>query len=491
MNAIVILLIALLTITAKPVYTAETPTSLKALHVLNRLAFGPKPGDLDKVNAMGVEAYIQQQLHPETIAEPPQLTAQLKNLQVLQMTPSQLYAEYAPHAKQGEKPDRQAKRDSRKKAKTVMEKVQNARIMRAIESPRQLQEVMVDFWFNHFNIYALKGQGSVWTGAFEEQAIRPFALGRFRDLLGATAKHPAMLFYLDNFKNIAPGTGKTGKKKNGPQGINENYARELMELHTLGVDGGYTQKDVTTLAHILTGWTFKKNGKRPQEYGTFYFDAAHHDRSDKTFLGTAIRGGGQEEVEHVLDMLASHPKTAHYICYKLVQYFVSDTPDPQLVDSLAQVFMSSGGDIRAVLNSLFQSPQFWDMKNINSKFKTPYRLVISAMRASGQTVENYRPLATAMAQLGMPLYGCLTPDGYKNTQEAWLDSNSMLARITFATRLASGNLPINAKHPPLDAQELEKTLGDNFSPSTREALKKNPQRLRAGLILGSPEFMRY
>jgi uncharacterized protein (DUF1800 family) len=361
------------------------------------------------------------------------------------------------------------------------------------------------------------------VGAYEEEAIRPYALGHFRQLLEATAKHPAMLFYLDNWQNTAPNSpGAKGRFK----GLNETYARELMELHTLGVDGGYTQQDVTTLARILTGWGFTR--PLPQDTSDGYwssFDAKRHDFSDKVFLGQTIKGSGIKEGEQALDILAQSPATAHHISYQLAQYFVADQPPPALVERLAQRFQQTDGDIREVLNTLFHSPEFWDMKNYNAKFKTPYQYVISSVRATGVEVHNFRPIYGMLQQLGMPLYGCLTPDGYKNTQDAWLNPDAMTRRLSFATALASGRLPLSqypkdlgiglplantqmpgqdqtammptppiislSKSQPVDATQLSNTLGNYFSAQTQSAIAASPRQLSASLILGSPEFMHY
>jgi uncharacterized protein (DUF1800 family) len=361
---------------------------------------------------------------------------------------------------------------------------------------------MVDFWFNHFNVYAQKGLDHLWTGAYEQEAIRPFALGRFRDLLGATARHPAMLFYLDNWQNSAPGTGRGGKRR----GLNENYARELMELHTLGVDGGYTQNDVIALARIFTGWGL--GGPRVGAgRGGFYFDPKRHDNGEKIFLGQTIAGRGMSEGEQALDILARSPASARHISYKLAQYFVADDPPPALVERLARRFTDTDGDIRAVLTTLFQSTEFHDPRNRGNKFKTPYQYAVSAARAAGEPVVNARPLAGWLTQQGMPLYGCLTPNGYKNTQDAWLNPDAMTRRINLATALASGRVPLgtamiaapfatkvgerdSSDVAPLDWTALAHTMGERFSSPTRGAIDVAPERLRAALILGSPDFMR-
>jgi uncharacterized protein (DUF1800 family) len=464
---------------------AEPPAD--ALHLLNRLAFGPTPGDLKSVQSIGINAYIEQQLHPESIPLPENLTAQLVQLDTLRLDPLQLFDQYGPlRTAKGEKPDPQATKEARQRARIIMVQASEARLARAIESPRQLQEVMVDFWFNHFNVFAGKGLDHLWVGAFEEEAIRPNALGRFRDLLGATAKHPAMLFYLDNWLNTAPGSpGARGRF----DGLNENYARELMELHTLGVNGGYTQQDVITLAQILTGWGFRLNDNMG-----FVFAPRRHDFNDKLFLGQKIKGSGEQEGEEALDILAKSPVTARHISYELAQYFVSDQPDQAFVDKLAKRFMDTDGDIRQVLDTLFHSPEFWATHNQGNKFKTPYEYIVSSVRASGENIQNYRPLTGVLQQLGQPLYGCLTPDGYQNTQAAWLNPDAMMRRLSFATLLGSGRLSKDDKMMQqstgtVDAKHLTDTLGPELTPRTLATVEETPEKLKAALILGSPEFM--
>ena len=356
---------------------------------------------------------------------------------------------------------------------------------------------MVDFWYNHFNVFAGKGLDRVLVGSYEDRPqFGPYALGRFRDLLGATAKHPAMLYYLDNWQNTAPNSPAARGRQSG---LNENYARELMELHTLGVDGGYTQQDVISLAKVLTGWGLRRAGQGAGDKTGFYFDPKRHDSSDKVFLGQTIKGGGIEEGEQALDILAKHPATAKHISYQLAQYFVADRPPQALVDRLSQRYLATDGNIREVLNTLFHSPEFWDTQSFNAKFKTPYQYVVSAVRATGMEIKP-QAIATTLQQLGMPLYGCPTPDGYKNTEAAWLNPDAMTRRVSFATAIASGKMPGGggaggkgvalSASTPADAVQLVKTLGDRFSEQTRQTIAANPPQLRAALILGSPEFMR-
>jgi uncharacterized protein (DUF1800 family) len=549
---------------------AEVSKQDLILHVLNRLAFGPRPTDFEHVSAIGPERYVQEQLNPQSIAIPGDLTERVNQLHTLHMNPIALFIEYqrpinlarkdAKAEAGGDKASiKDATKDLRIKQRVVMREAVEARMMRAIEGPRQLQEVMTAFWFNHFNIFAGKGLDLIWTGAFEETAIRPHTFGKFRTLLGATAHHPAMMFYLDNWQNTAPGSpGSKGKF----EGINENYARELMELHTLGVNGGYSQADVIALAHILTGWGLPKQGggygdgmrgregmadgamggvfpfmRRRQNFGRFgaapdpsgfYFDESRHDFSNKTFLGHQIEGGGINEGEHALDILARSPATATHLSFKLAQYFVADDPPKPLVERMADRYLATDGEIRAVLETMFTSAEFWDPRNYGAKFKTPYEYVISCVRATGVPVRNYRPLYGTMQVLGMPLYACQTPNGYANTQDAWLNPDAMMTRLSFATALGSGNLPLenapfveaadgsdemrpeppavrrNAgkvninfdpgphgpKMTPPDPVQLAATLGDYFTPATASAVEASPTNLRAPLILGSPEFMK-
>ena len=545
----------------------------RILHVLNRLGFGPRPGDFERVSAIGPERYVQEQLRPESIAIPGDLSDRVNEYRTLHMSPIALFVEYQRPIMQARKDAKaesggdktaikDATKDLRIQQRVVMREAVEARMMRAIEGPRQLQEVMTAFWFNHFNVFAGKGLDNIWTGAFEETAIRPHTMGKFRTLLGATAHHPAMLFYLDNWQNTAPGSpGSKGKF----EGINENYARELMELHTLGVNGGYSQADVIALAHILTGWGLPKGGgggggggggnRRPDMQGGgmgeffpfmrrrqnfrrpyaaavdpsgFYFDPERHDFSSKNFLEHEIEGGGMAVGEHALDILARSPATARHLSFKLAQYFVADDPPKALVSRMAERYLATDGETRAVLETMFASAEFWDPRHYGAKFKTPYEYVVSCVRATGVPVRNYRPLYGTMQILGMPLYGCQTPNGYANTQDAWLNPDAMMTRLSFATALGSGNLPLEnppfeedaggdgmrrepavvprngggkvnikfdpgphgPKMTPPDPAQLAATLGEYFSPATANAVEASPTQLRAPLILGSPEFMK-
>ena len=511
------------------VHAANAPAQLteqqRALHVLNRLGYGPRPGDLEIVTSMGVDKYIDAQLNPRTIRLPDPLLDRLDTLTSQDMPIGDLLGEYVAAQKAAKNGDEDAKKKRKETFQTIAEQTDEARLARAIYSPAQLEEVMVDFWFNHFNVFAGKGLDRALIPSYERDAIRPFVLGRFRDLLGATAKHPAMLFYLDNWQSVAPGFepprrfGQPGQPAPAKvNGLNENYARELMELHTLGVDGGYTQRDVTELARMLTGWTFEPQ-KMIKGGAVFSFVPRRHDDGDKDWLNHHIGPRGVKEGEWALDILAAHPATAHHISYQLAQYFVNDNPPPALVDRLAKRYLDTDGDIREVLRALFASPEFWDPKQLDSKFKTPYQYVVSAARASGLPINNIRPLLRTLNQLGEPLYGCQTPDGYKNTEEAWLNPDGLTRRINFATVLATGKLPLaassndtvnamsgnmqapamtgqaadNAKggSPPVDAQALLATLGSSISNKTRDTVLHSDPGLRAAMILGSPDFMHH
>ena len=500
-----------------------TDTPERALHVLNRLGYGPRPGDIERVAAIGVERYIAQQLQPESIAMPDLLSQRLVGLSAANLSAGEALAQFEQARRAAMNGDEAAKGERKEAYRRAALQIAESRLQRAIESPRQLEEVMVDFWYNHFNVFAGKGLDRALVASYERDAIRPFVLGHFRDLLGATAHHPAMLFYLDNWLSVAPGFtppargGKPGAKQ--ASGLNENYAREVMELHTLGVDAGYTQQDVTELARMLTGWTFAPRQMMRGD-GDFVFDPRRHDSGEKRWLGHRIAPAGRAEGESALDVLAAHPATARHISFALAQYFVADQPASALVDRLARRFEDTHGDIRAVLATLFASTEFWQADARGSKFKTPYQYVISAARAADLPVVNVRPLLGTLAQLGMPLYGCPTPDGYKNTEAAWLNPDALSRRINFATALASGKLPLarpdedgaaapmappqnatntdteragNARwaSAPVDAGKLLQTLGPSISPATRVTVAGSQPALRAALLLGSPDFMRH
>ncbi len=487
--SLVLLAAALMATGAAVAADAASAPDVQALHVLNRLAYGPRPGDVGRVAQMGVQRWIDQQLHPETIPLPADLDARLAALDTVNRSAGESLAEFLELRRAVRMDDEGAKQRRREAEMRVARQAAEARLLRAVESPRQLEEVMVDFWYNHFNVFAGKGIDRALVTSYERDAIRPHALGSFRALLGATAKHPAMLFYLDNVVSSAPRPDAKGKAR----GLNENYARELMELHTLGADGGYTQRDVTELARMLTGWTFDQ--KRLARTGeTFRFDAGRHDAGTKTWLGRAIAPAGQQEGEYALDVLAMHPATARHVSRELAQYFVSDEPPPSLVDRMAATWQASQGDIRAVLATLFASREFMDAGSVGAKFKTPYQFVVSALRASGMQVANVGPLVNTMSQLGMPLYGCQTPDGYKNTQDAWLNPDALTRRIAFASALAGGKLPLatvpaDAPPAPLDPVRLQATLAGSVSPRTLGIVQRNPDNLRAAMLLGSPDFM--
>jgi uncharacterized protein (DUF1800 family) len=481
-----------------------------ALHLSNRLGFGPAPGDLTRIADAGFDNYIQSQLHPQTANLPENVAAELRSLPSFGKDSATLYAEYwwkiqVPDPKAL---PREEKKKLKRREKQVVREAQTARLVRALGSPWQLHEALVEFWFNHFNVYEKKGPSKVWIGAYEEEAIRPYTLGKFSDLLLATAKHPAMLVYLDNAKNVAPaGTHGAGEmtadarpaKKKKESGINENYAREVMELHTLGVDGGYSQADVVALAHILTGWTVGAGGEEDataaakiygRDKGSFRFARRKHDPSQEQLLGRTFGGDDVSEGEQALLMLAAHSATAHHISYQLAQYFVADKPDSALVDAMTRTFRSSSGDIRTVMGTMLAHAAFLAPANIGTKYKTPYRYVVSAARAAGLEPSQVERLNSALTDLGQPLYGCISPDGYACTQSAWLDPDGLLHRISFAADLGSGLYSGNGDFTALDPDHVLATLGPALSRPTLATIAATPRPSRAGAILGSPDFMR-
>jgi uncharacterized protein (DUF1800 family) len=432
----VLVLVASLTGGAAP----SIPNDERAVtHALNRLAFGPASTDVADVRRIGLAAWIDRQLHPERIDDTT-LQARLARLETLTLDSAAITRDYIAPARaerrrlqqQNQAPDgggapMRAMRppDSIQRARQVLTDLVEAKLLRAVYSERQLAEVLADFWFNHFNVFARKGQTERFLTEYDRDVIRPRVFGKFRDLLGATAKSPAMLFYLDNAMN-----GRNGS-------INENYARELMELHTLGVDGGYTQEDVVNVAKAFTGWSIG-----PPQFGDgFRFAVRLHDRSEKTVLGQTLRaGGGIEDGERVLDILASHPSTAKHIAFKLAQRFVSDAPPPALVERAAARFRDTSGDLREVTRTIISSPEFFAPAAYRAKVKTPLEFVISALRATGAEVTTALPAARALADMGMPLFLCQPPTGYDDTAEAWISSGSLVSRINFALALSKNQL---------------------------------------------------
>jgi uncharacterized protein (DUF1800 family) len=433
------------------------------------------------------------------------------------------------------KPEQRETVEAMIQPQAVLGELAEAKLLRAIYSNRQLDEVMTDFWFNHFNVFIGKGPDRYMVNAYERDVIRPHALGKFKDILEATAKSPAMLFYLDNWQSVGPNSelalygpqrfsGRRGRfarprpqAKNRPSGLNENYAREIMELHTLGVDGGYTQKDVTELAKVLTGWTIE----RPQLGGEFKFNERAHEPGPKYVLGRKIGEHGEKEGEEMLDVLAHHPSTAKFISRKLAMRFVSDNPPQALIDRMAETFLKKDGDIREVLRTMFHSPEFWAADAYRAKMKTPFEFVASAARASGADIQNALPLVATLNRMGMPLYAMQPPTGYSMKAEAWVNSSALLNRMNFALQLASGRLPGTSLDPqalipgpaPADPQAalaaleqsilagdvssqthavMQKQLGDPQISQRRldDADKKPNYGAIAGLIMGSPEFQR-
>ena len=479
-----------------------TTDARTALHVLNRITYGPRPGDIERVQRMGVERFIEQQLHPDTL-EDRGLEGRLDRFETLQLTSRNIAEQFAIPALQARRA-RQAKGGDtapdagaappaangpeRVRANLPLVELADAKIVRAVYSERQLHEVLADFWFNHFNVDAKKGTTRFLLTEYEREAIRPHVLGHFRELLGATAKSPAMLFYLDNWMSADPNgphLDPTRPMARRPTGLNENYGRELLELHTLGVDGGYTRHDVTEVARAFTGWSIEQ----PRQGGGFRFAPALHDNGKKVVLGHRIAaGGGVRDGERVLDILAAHPATARFISTTLARRFVSDTPPAALVDRMAATFMKTDGDLRAVMTVLLRSPEFLSPPDDASKVKTPYEFVVSALRATGADIRNGTPLVRSLQQLGMPLYQCQPPTGYADTADAWVNTGALVQRMNLALSLASGEVRgVRLTSPP----RADALLQGQVSDATRATIAKaqsEPQAL--ALALGSPEFQR-
>ena len=531
----------------------------RIVHVLNRLGFGARPGDVERVKSMGLENYINQQLNPEKLADT-LAENKVKDLAVLNMTTAELYEKYPQPgqlvrqlqnrgllpkelAETNDKNPRENpeyrkliqqyyKENGLEQPQRIIAELQASRILRAVYSERQLQEVMVDFWTNHFNVFAGKGADRWLLPAYDRDTIRPYALSKFSTLLQATAQSPAMLFYLDNFQSVSPnannnrGPQMERRQQQQPQqqqrprrGINENYARELMELHTLGVDGGYTQKDVQEVARCFTGWTiFQPRGGAAavnalrgeaarRTPGTFFFNHRTHDDGEKIVLGHKIAaGGGINDGLKVLDILAHHPSTAKFIATKLVRHFVSDTPPPALVERVAAAFKKSDGDIRETLKAIFFSNEFNSPEAYRAKVKRPFELVISAIRSLGADTNGGPGTHQWMARMGEPLYGFQTPNGYSDAAESWVNNGGLLERMNFGVALAANRVNgtkvdltkvagANADKGKMIDESVKTILAGELSAATRETLMKQLDQADSltkvvGLILGTPEFQR-
>lgn len=528
----------------------EQTADQQVLHVLNRLAFGPRPGDAQRVRAMGVDAWIAQQLQPDRIVDTA-TDAWLARFEVLGLRGDELIAKYPPPGAQlarltaqqnaaargqpGAAP-RVSPEDSAALARSVRDGVRltaqlmTARVGRAVASERQLLEVMTDFWANHFSVFSGKAQLRYYLPEYEA-TIRAHALGNFRELLGAVAKSPAMLLYLDQAQSVADSGRRTlGEPRlaqlrpaqraalrrrltpeqqerletvqaRRPRGINENYARELMELHTLGVDGGYTQQDVMEVARALTGWTLARGpggralAGRPDASG-FVFRPEVHDAEAKVILGQAFPAGrGLDEGERVLDLLATHPSTARFIATKLVRRFVSDEPPADLVDRAAATFTRTNGDIREVVRTIVTSDEFFADAAFRSKVKTPFELVASASRALDGRPDATPLSAQLVARLGQPIYGRQTPDGWPDVADEWINTGAILNRMNFGLAVGANRLPgarlgqwsvaRDLVNEPV-AQQVDGVVralfGGIVSPETRGVLTtgENPLLQRAG-----------
>lgn len=500
---------------AASVAARELTADQQVRQAIGRLGFGARPGEYEAVRAMGVDRWIALQLQPERIDDRDADTL-ARRFPLAAMSPAELVRAYPPPAllraaaRRGGRAtptadDSLRLADAARASRRVLTELQTAKVARAVITRRQLQEVMVDFWENHFNVFAGKGPERYMLAAYERDAIRPHALGRFRDLLEAVARSPAMLFYLDNWESSA-------------SRLNENYGRELMELHTIGVDGGYTQQDVIAAARAFTGWSIRA----PRRGGGFVFRPAMHDPGAKRFLGHDLPAGrGIADGEEVLDILARNPSTAHFIATKLVRRFVSDTPPPALVERAAATFTRTDGDIREVLRTIFTSPEFFSRAAYRGKVKTPFELVVSALRAVDARPDTTPRTAGVIARLGEPIFGHRDPNGYPDVGTAWINTGSILERINFGTALGRGALPgapalAWARASGLAALPRERQvdgvirelLGGEASPDTRRVLESGVNPLAtdaprsaggdappslaelAGLALGAPEFQR-
>ncbi len=574
-----ILSAVLLALTLIPLSARLTRSTLtedqKVLHLLNRIAFGPRPGDVERVRKMGIDKYIDQQLHPERIDDS-SMTGKLAAFPSIEMDNARINQKYVapmelarqlglvnprnappnppdPAAGDGPLNNPAINPRQRQEVQAVMQEkglnppqkllqeLQGQKLVRAVSSERQLEEVMTDFWYNHFNIFWGKGADKQLTTTYEMDAIRPHVLGKFKDLVMATAKSPAMLFYLDNAQSSSPDMKNQAQLRlqqarlrqqqlarrgilvppaqieqmnqrmqqaannSRKAGINENYARELMELHTMGVDGGYTQKDVQEVARAFTGWTID----RPRQNAGFIFRDAMHDKGEKVVLGHTITAGGIRDAEEVIDILVHHPSTAHFIATKLVRRFVSDEPPAALVDRVASVYMKTDGDIREMLRTILTSDEFYSPDAYRAKTKSQFELVVSSIRALGGETNGAPRLAQEVARMGAtPLSAYQAPTGFPDRASQWITSGSLVERLNFGVALGANRIPgttIDLKNFPEDSGQPDRVvdravqvlLGGDVSDQTKKILlgqihsTDEPPIVKAfAMVLGSPEFQK-
>ncbi len=483
-----------------------------AVHVANRLTFGATAATVDRLRGEGLDAWLSAQLHPGRLPDP-RLEARLARLTTLALSPRALAETYyipaqmrrrdaqartSPAGSEGAASPPNGEQMSMAGPPTperqVLLELVTQKLVRATTAERQLEEVLVDFWFNHFNVFAGKGPVRQYVYDFERTAIRPHVFGSFRAMLGAVAGSPAMLFYLDNWQSSAPGT----RTMRGTTGLNENYARELLELHTLGVDGGYTQEDIGAVARAFTGWTIRG----PRQGGEAFFDARRHDGTAKRVLGQVIpAGGGREDGERVLDIVAAHPATARHVARKLARRFVGDTPPEALVARVAARFAQTDGDLRATMEALVRSPEFVSADARFGKVKTPLEFVVSALRVLGSDVRMAGALAQQLRTLGMPPYFAPAPTGYSDDADAWTNGGALVQRMNLAVALTHGRMrgvsppviPVAGEEEPENAARfMARTLllREASAATVKTVARAETPAMKAALILGSPEFQR-
>jgi uncharacterized protein (DUF1800 family) len=462
----------------------------KVIHFLNRTSFGPTREEVQKVNRLGIRAYLEEQLRPEKISDS-LVDEKLAGLKTMRLSSRELIELYPPPRQQAGQQEMMGQQQMQG-PRTVILELQQARLLRSVYSQRQLYEIMVDFWSNHFNVFSAKGADRWLTTAYDRDTIRPHALGRFHDLLLATAQSPAMLFYLDNWLSANPNApaARMGGPNNRRRGLNENYARELMELHTLGVDGGYTQRDVQEVARCLTGWTIRQ----PRGEGSFYFEPRIHDTGEKVVLGNRIpSGGGVEDGLRVIDLLAQHPSTARFVSLKLARRFIADDPPPSLVNKAAEAFNKSSGDIPTVLRALIDSPEFYSPDIYQAKVKKPLEFVASALRTTGAEVQLSHQLLRYLGRMGEPLFLAQPPTGHPDVAASWTSPDMLLTRMNFATDLITNRIPGSRVRLEAlgDKDSFVRLIApDSLSTATRSAVAEVEGSQAITLLMAAPEFQR-